>query len=378
MEAPTERVRARVEARSKRRHGDRHRRGLVLAVPGLAALALAIGVAGPPAATGARDPGGPTAMVELSAAAPDVAGRPWLARRSDDRWEWGEAGRQGRHLLDPGEAGLAVGGRWLVSATASDGVSRLVVRERATSTVVVDAGLPFWVSSAAIAGDLVLLTGYGDSSMATDAGLTLLDIPTGERRVVISSGPFDARLGDRPMRGEVHVSPSGAVAAVNACGTASCVTQVVRLEGGSATLEASIRGGFLRTVTDDRVVLTDGDGAWIKGVDARSGKERYRLPDVSLMRPVAMADGSVIGSLGLGERGWHLGSIDAGGVRRELTAPDREAWPKVWTQVSSATTVVHGDVAFEEALGMRGDVAARLLRARGLSDAGSATILPGQ
>ena len=378
MEAPTERVRARVAARSKRRRGDRRGRGLVLAVPGLAALAVAVVLAGRPATAGSRDHGASPAMVELSAAAPDVAGRPWLARRSDDRWEWGEAGRAGRHLLDPGEAGLAVGGRWLVSATASGAVSRLVVRERATSAVVVDGELPFWVSSAAIAGDTVLLTGYGDSSMVTDAGLTLVAIPTGERQVVITGGPFDPRLGDRAMRGEVHVSPGGTVVAVNACGTASCITQVVRLEGGGAMLAASIRGGFLRTVTDDRVILTDGDGAWVKGVDTRSGKERYRLPDVSLMRPVALADGSVVASLGVGESGWHLGSIDAGGVRRELTAPDRERWPKVWPQVSSPSTVVHGDVSFEEALGRRGDVAGRLLRARGLADAGTAIILPGE
>jgi hypothetical protein len=180
------------------------------------------------------------------------------------------------------------------------------------------------------------------------------------------------------MRGEVHVSPSGRLVAVNACGTASCVTQVVALDGGRGSLVASIRGGFLRALTDDRVVLTDGDGAWIKGVDARSGQERYRLPGVSLMRPVATDDGSVVASLGLGDRGWHLGSIDAGGARREITRPDRERWPMVWPQVSSPMTVVHADVSFEEALGTRGDVAGRLLRARGLADAGSATILPGQ
>ena len=96
---------------------------------------------------------------------------------------------------------------------------------------------------------------------------------------MIAGGPFDARLGDRPMRGAVHVSPGGRIAAVNACASASCQTQVVALEGGSASLLTSIRGGFLRTVTDDLVILTDGDGAWIKGVDARSGKERYRLAD---------------------------------------------------------------------------------------------------
>jgi len=96
------------------------------------------------------------------------------------------------------------------------------------------------------------------------------------------------------------------------------------------------------------------------------------------MRPVAMADGSVVASLGLGERGWHLGSIDTGGARREITAPDREGWPKAWPQVSSTTTVVHGDLTFEEALGRGGNVAGRLLQARGLSDAGAALILLGQ
>jgi hypothetical protein len=96
------------------------------------------------------------------------------------------------------------------------------------------------------------------------------------------------------------------------------------------------------------------------------------------MRPVALADGSVVGNLGLGDRGWQLGSIGADGVRRDLTAPDRERWPKVWPQVSSAETVVHGDESFEEALGRGGDVAGRLLRARGLTDAGAAVILPGE
>jgi hypothetical protein len=341
-------------------------------------VAVAVVVGGPPGAAGARSQAAPGAMVELSAVAPDVAGRPWLARRSDDRWEWGEAGRAGRHVLPRGEMGLAVGGRWLASTTVDGRASRLVVRDRTDDTVAVDARLPFWVSSAAIAGDTVLLTGYGDSSMATDAGLAIVDIATGERGVVIAAGPFDGRLGDGAMRGEVHVSPGGALAAVNACGTASCVTQVVALDGGRGSLVASIRGGFLRTLTDDRVVLTDGDGAWIKGVDARSGRERYRIPGVSLMRAVATADGGVVASLGLGERGWHLGSIDAGGARRALTEPDRDRWPKPWPQVSSPSTVVHGDVSFEEALGTTGDVAARLLRARDQADAGTATILPGE
>jgi hypothetical protein len=346
--------------------------------PALAALALGFVAARPSGVPAAPGRAADSAVIELSAAAPDVAGRPWLARRSDDRWEWGEAGRAGRHLVRLGEAGLAVGGPWLVSTTSSGETSRLIVRERATATVKVDAELPLWVSSAAIAGDAVVVTGYGDRSMATDAGLSLVDIPTGERRVVIAGGSFDARLGDRPMRGEVHVSPSGRLVAVNACGDASCVTQVVALDGADGSLLASIRGGYLRSLTDDRVVLTDGDGAWVKGVDARSGRERYRLAGVSLMRPVALADGRVVASLGLGDRGWHLGSIDAGGTRRELTAPDRERWPKPWAQVSSPTTVVHGDVSFEEALGAGGGAVARLLRGPGLSDAGTALILVGE
>lgn len=373
MEAPTQRVRTRVAARSRRREGRSHVGALALAGLALAASAGALAVARPASA-----PGADHRMVELSAAAPDIAGRAWLARRSDDRWEWGEAGRRGRHLLPLDEAGLAVGGQWLVSAAARGTESRLVVRERATERVVLEADLPFWVSAAAVAGDAVLLTGYWDSTMASDAGLTLVAIATGERRTVIAGGPFDARLGDRPMRGRVHVSPSGRIAAVNACASASCQTHVVALESGSASLLASIRGGYLRTVTDDLVILTDADGAWIRGVEARSGKERYRLADASLMRPVALADGSVVGNIGLREHGWHLASIDAGGVRRQITSPDLEQWPKVWPQVSSPTTVVHGDVSFEEALGRSGDVAASLLQAPGLSDAGAALILLGQ
>ena len=62
------------------------------------------------------------------------------------------------------------------------------------------------------------------------------------------------------MRGEVHVSPSGSLDAVNACGPASCLTQVAALDDDDATRQASIGGGFLRALTDDKVILTDSSG----------------------------------------------------------------------------------------------------------------------
>jgi hypothetical protein len=122
-------------------------------------------------------------------------------------------------------------------------------------------------------------------------------------------------------------------------------------------------------------VLTDGHGRWVRGVDARSGRERYRIADTSLMRPVAMADGSVVANLGPGDAGWHLGVIGPSGARRELTRPHRESWPRVWPQVSSSSTVVSADVGFEEALGRGADVTARLHRGPELSDAGSALLI---
>jgi hypothetical protein len=144
-----------------------------------------------------------------------------------------------------------VGGSWLVAAMANGITSRVIIRDRATAAVVVDVALPFWASSAAVAGDAVLLTGYGDSAMATDAGLTAIDILTGDRRAVIAGGPFDPELGDRPMRGEVQLSPNGRLVAVNACGSTSCVTQVVSLDDASAPPVTSIPGGYLRSVTDE-------------------------------------------------------------------------------------------------------------------------------
>src|SRR4051812_37741294 len=65
-------------------------------VAGTAGVALAVGLA-----VSASLPGAPGAQrptpVGLAALAPDVAGRPWLARRGDDRWVWGRAGARGRH-----------------------------------------------------------------------------------------------------------------------------------------------------------------------------------------------------------------------------------------------------------------------------------------
>jgi hypothetical protein len=315
----------------------------------------------------------------LAAAVADVEGRPWLSLRGDDRWVWGKTGERERHELPSGELGLAVGDAWVVSALPTAGKSRLIVRDMAGATIL-ESDLPFWVAAAAVTGDTLLLSGYADNSAASDAGVVAVSLPDGVIHELTAGGPFAAALGDTPSKGDFRLSGSGATAAINTCGSLACDTVVIDVPALTATTPMKAGKGYLRAVTDEVFLVTDGDGdtAQIRGLDNATGRRAFAVTGLSLMQPVAMADGQIIANIGDPAKGWYVAALDKGGRLTPLTTPAVEHWPWVWSEVSSPTIAVLGDQTFEEALSLGQDVSAELVRGSDLGTAGSAVVLLGE
>ena len=135
--------------------------------------------------------------------------------------------------------------------------------------------------------------------------------------------------------------------------------------------------GFLRAVTDEVLVLTDGDGAWIKGVAVRTGREAFSVPDTDLMEPASMADGRVVANLGHGARGWQVAALDGRGGITSITQPATGRRPWVWPAVSSPAIAVLGDEPFDAALGAA-DLPATLIRGSDLGTIGTLVVQPGE
>ena len=331
---------------------------LRLGPPAMVAALLVVGAA----ALGGSPEGGfvrPSLVREVAARgelrriAPDVAERAWLAERGDGRWVYGQAGSATTRTLPGAETGIAIGDRYVASATARPGgKSRVTLREWRTGNVAAQIDAPIWVSAAAFRGDELVITGYMDSRAAGDGGLALIE-PAGGYQQLVEPGSFAPDLGTGVARGEVHVSPNGRLAATNACGQTGCLTQVVDLDRSAVASE--LRGdGFLRALTDDLVVFTDDDYAWISAQRIATGEEAWRVTDSILMTPLAGADGSVTGLIGSKAKGWATARIGRTGRITDLTARTQGgAWPLVWTQLSTPRTAVIGTGDFLAALSDR-------------------------
>jgi hypothetical protein len=305
-------------------------------------------VARPAVVAGAGSAMSKTHPVASEAQVPDV---PWLIQTGDGRWAYGHGARLAPRWLPDGETGLAVGGRWLASVLpGGHGHSTVRIRDRGNGRIVADVAAPIWVSAGAWAQAGLVVTGYGDASMTTDGGLLLIAPDGGTTSRLVPAGAFPAGLGTPVARGGVLVSPSGTRVASNACGLERCETQVVDL--ATATVSRPIQGGpgFLRTLTDDAIVTTDGDGAWISARRIVDGAEVWRQRDSILLDPVAGADGSIVGVVGSARTGWGVASIDAAGRVRNLTARSRgqQPWPRIWTDVSTFSMVVLAHEGFAE------------------------------
>jgi hypothetical protein len=341
------------------------------------ALGLAVSVARPPA-PGSAGPAAPDADgAALAAAAPDVAGRGWLVHRGDDRWAWGRVGVRERRVLPDGESGLAAGDRWLASAVSTPAGTTVRVRDLATGAVVLERRIGFRPGAAAFAGDQLLVTGYLAGEPAGDGGIVAIGVPGGALRTIVAPGPFPARLGDHPSKGDVHVSGTGRLAAANTCGSLGCDDVVVDVATLTARTPRAGAPGFLRAVTDEALVLTDADGAWIKGVDARTGREAFTVAGASLMEPASMADGRVVADVGRHDRGWQVAALDGHGRLSAITDAASAPGPWVWPSVSSPTVAALGDVPFDTALGA-GDAAATLVRGSDLGRVGTFVVQPGE
>jgi hypothetical protein len=342
----------------------------------VAGLGLALAARGPAGQAGAITGGPADDAARLSAIAPDVAGRPWLVHRAGGPWVWGRAGSRARTELPDDESGLAISDRWLASAISTPAVSRIRIRDLATGDVVVERELEMRASAALFVRGRLLVTGYAGGAPAADGGIVAIGVPDGEITTLVPAGAWPDRLGAHPLKGDFHLSGSGAQAAVNACGALGCDNVVIDVATLVTRIPRSGAPGFLRAVTDDALLLTDADGAWIKGVDTLTGREAWSLANMSLMEPAAMGDGRVIANVG-GEPGWQVAAIDGRGRLAPVTASTRAPGPWVWPGVSSPTVAVLGETPFEAALDGDGQPTT-LVRATDLRQVGTLVVQPGE
>jgi hypothetical protein len=307
----------------------------------------------------------PPATVPDAQPAPELgvakfAQRPWLAERGDGAWAYGPAGLRGSRALPRDETGLAIGARLVASTEPfSSGPSPVRLRDWRTGKLVATVEPGLWVSAAVFRGDDLVVTGYGDARARTDGGIALIR-PNGPVEMLVRGGPFPPEIGVG-ARGTVFVSPNGRLAASYSCANERCETQVVDLDSRRVFRPTTGTRGFLRALTDTDVVLTDGDYAWILALDARTGRERWRIRDSMLMTPLAGADGSIVGLTGSASRGWAVAKIDSSGNETDVTPRSRDgSFPQVWTQLSTSATAVLGTGDFAVALsspaGAVGDV----------------------
>jgi hypothetical protein len=325
------------------------------------------------ASSGVRSSGTTVAPVVPRSGLPDV---PWLAERGDGRWIYGRGERGVVRRLPVEEAGLAIADRFVATTLVGrDRHSIVRFRDRTSGRTMLEVVAPIWVSAGAWTSSGLVVTGYGDSSATTDGGLLLISSDDGSIRELVAGGPFSAALGSPVARGGVEVSASGATVASNACGVERCDLQVVDVATGAVTRPVAGGQGFLRTVTDDVVVTTDGDGRWISGRSIADGHEAWRQPDRVLVDPMALADGSVVGLVGSKRAGWAISALGRDGEIRDVTARTggTAAPPRIWRTMSSPGALVIGSLAFEEAL-ERGAAASVTVLTPGRWRASSATV----
>lgn len=330
--------------------------GLVGASVGIVSVSLAGTAArtGPAALAGAGAAAAAPA-VDRAAAIPEV---PWLTDRGDGRWVYGRGSSSTPRVLPGAESGLAIDERYVATTVPNAaGRSTVRVRDRETGRRIADVDAPIWVSAGAWTSGGLVVTGYPDSSMGADGGLVLLTLPDFSPQVLVGPRPFPAKVGTPVARGDVVVSPSGAFVGSNVCGVHLCDTQVVEVATGHVFRPIQSEEGFLRVLTDDTVVTTDDDSAWIAARRFRDGREAWRVRNSALLDPIAAADGSVAGVVGSRATGWGVASFDSRGRQRDLTprAGRAEPWPRLWRNLSTSTTAVVGQVSFTEAVGSPGN-----------------------
>jgi hypothetical protein len=330
----------------------------ILAVAG----AIGLGTGG---VVAARDPAGSpstihgsgrpstSATVAAGTASATVPETSWLAQRGDGTWVLGRGERGVVRRLPAGEAGLAIDDRFVASVLAgTDGRSVVRFRDVDSGRATRDVVAPIWVSAGSWTPAGLVVTGYGDASMATDGGLVLIAPDDGTVTPLVEASPFSPALGRAVARGEVLVSPSGATVASNVCGVELCDLQVVELTTGRVSRPIRAAEGFLRAVTDDAVVTTDDGFRWISARRIADGVELWRERDTALVDPVALADGSIAGLVGSSRAGWAIAAIDRTGGVRDLTARRHgdQPPPRIWRAMSTGEALVVGLVPFEEAL----------------------------
>src|SRR4051794_27935048 len=245
-----------------------------------AGLAISAGRPSGPSRTAAGDAAADTPA--LAAIAPDVAGRPWLVRRGDDRWVWGRTGARGRTVLPEDEMGLAIAGEWLASGVSTGAGTHVRIRDLATGAVILERDAGLRVAAATFAGGRLLLTGDANGGH-DDGGVVAIDVPDGGLRTLVAPGAFPARLGAAPSKGDFHVSGGGSVAAVNTCGSKSCDTTVIDLATLATSTPQRGSAGFLPAAADEGPVGTGGGGGRVKGIDGPGGRApltpRHPPPD---------------------------------------------------------------------------------------------------
>ncbi len=249
------------------------------------------GSAGAPAASTSATS---TSAAPISTALPDgLQDRGWIAEIGVQRWAAGSL--TGRVvLLPPGEIALTATADNVVSVRYGPGgrSSTVRVRDLTGGRLRASVDRPGTVSSAAVAGDMVYVTGDDGTGGGSDAGVQAISLADGSVHDVIPAGPSPADATGPVTRSQLRLDPPGRILGSALCTGDRCTVDLVNLASGLRTTPIRNGHGFLVALTDRVIYLADDTLTTLDALDAVTGELRWQLADVQLSGVLPTSDGS--------------------------------------------------------------------------------------
>lgn len=235
-------------------------------------------------------PAGPTLPAGLET-------RSWFAALPDGQGQAGIGGRSGRLTLPPGEAPLAASdGRLASTADAPDGKgSVLRVREIASGRLLAEVSRPERLSSAAFAGDDVVIAGSEPEGQGLDPGVVAISLGDGSVRTLLEPTAVPGQE-LRALARTAMASPSGRVLVSALCSVDGCAFDLLDLAGGASRRLLEPVASFPSLLTDDVLIVVADPPAAIEAYDLGTGSLLWRRDGAEFQYAYAMADGRIVES----------------------------------------------------------------------------------
>ncbi|HEX5465965.1 MAG TPA: hypothetical protein VFW92_04725 [Candidatus Limnocylindrales bacterium] len=229
---------------------------------------------------------------------------------------------------------LAASSRYVVTAklgkVPAEDVTVYDLQGDTASALTYAIGRP--VSSAAIAGDVVLLAGPAPSGV--DGGVTALDLRTRTTMQLVKPGGAVSRQNVRA----VLLSSSGQTAVSASCTSdgSGCTADVIDVKALKAVRTVDLAGS--PSAATDEIVLVRPDGSTISGVDLLTGKPRWSHCCEEYDWSYAIPNGFIVAK---GSYPFRLLLVDAmsGVVTTKLERATQDHWT-LWPSLSTSSAAI--------------------------------------